>query len=172
MESQKITTGKFGVNYGLVLGGIMILISIIMYATDMSLDGVQWPIYLYYVAFPVIILFAISKYKTLNGNYLSLGEAIKLGVVIALISALVYVAYILVFNYIIDPEFNDKMIVVAEAKIAESDASVETKEAQLKMIEMFSNPTVGSLVWIAFSMLFGLVYSLIGGLVMKKTDDA
>ena len=168
METQILTPGKFGVNYGLYLGGIMVLIGILMYATDMALEGTQWPIYLYYVAFPVVILFAISKYKTMNANALSLGEALKLGLVIALISALVYVAYIFIFNYIIDTEFNAKMIEVAETKIAESELPVETKEAQLKMVKMFSKPTIGSLGWIAFSLIFGLVYSLIGGLVMKK----
>jgi hypothetical protein len=168
METQKITPGKFGMNYGLYLGGLMVIISILMYATDMALEGTQWPVYLYYVAFPVIILFAISKYKKLNANALSLGEALKLGLIIAVISALVYVAYIFIFNYLIDTEFNNKMIEAAETKIAESELPVETKEAQLKMVKMFSSPSVGSLAWIALSMIFGLVYSLIGGLVMKR----
>ena len=109
METQKITPSKFGMNYGLYLGGLMVIISILMYATDMALEGTQWPVYLYYIAFPVIILFAISKYKKLNANALSLGEALKLGLIIALISALVYVAYIFIFNYLIDTEFHNKM---------------------------------------------------------------
>ena len=108
------------------------------------------------------------KYKKLNANALSLGEALKLGLIIAVISALVYVAYIFIFNYLIDTEFNNKMIEAAETKIAESELPVETKEAQLKMVKMFSSPSVGSLAWIALSMIFGLVYSLIGGLVMKR----
>lgn len=171
MESEKLTAGKFGVNYGLYLGGIMIIISILMYATDMALEGTQWPVYLYYVAFPVIILFAISKFKRSNENVLSLGNALKLGLVIAIISALVYVVYIFIFNYIIDPEFNGKMIEVAESRIADSDLPVETKESQLKMIKMFSSPMAGSIMWTAMSMFFGLLYSLIGGLVMKRSAD-
>ncbi len=41
--------------------------------------------------------------KNNNGNLLSLGEAIKIGVIIVVISGLVYAAYGLIFNYIIDP---------------------------------------------------------------------
>jgi hypothetical protein len=171
MESEKLTAGKFGVNYGLYLGGIMIIIAILMYATNMALEGVQWPVYLYYVAFPVIILFAISKYKKSNANILSLGDALKLGLVIAIISALVYVVYIFIFNYVIDTEFNDKIIEVTESRIAETDLPVQTKESQLKMIKRFSSPMAASIMWIALSMFFGLLYSLIGGLVMKRSAD-
>ena len=55
-------------------------------------------------------------------------------------------------------------------KIAKSDAPVDAKEISVKMIEFFMNPINGSLFWIALSLFFGLIYSLIGGLAMKKTE--
>lgn len=170
MESKEVTPGKFGINLGLILGGIMTLIAIYMYATDMAFKGQQWPVYIYYVAFPLIIIYAISQYKKNNSGLLSLKEAIKTGMVVALISALVYVGYILIFNYIVDSEYNTKMIEFATEQIASSEAPVEAKEMQLKMVEFFSNPIAGSVFWIAMSLFFGLIYSLIGGLVMKKSD--
>lgn len=169
-QDQKITPGKFSINYGLILGVVMILIAIYMYAVDMALKGQQWPVYIYYVVFPIIIIYAISKYKTYNAGILTLGEALKVGVTVSLISALVYFLYILVFNYIIDPEYNSKIIEFATEQIANSDAPTEAKEASLKMVKFFSDPLMGSAIWIAMSMLFGLVYSLLGGLVMKKTN--
>ena len=50
-------------------------------------------------------MYAISKYKKHNANVLTLGSAIKLGVVIGVISAIVYIIYGFIFNYVIDPEF-------------------------------------------------------------------
>jgi len=170
MDTQKIPAGKFAVNYGLALGAIMVVISIAMYATDMAFKGQQWPMYLYYAAFPIIIFYAISKYKTYSAGNLSLGEGLKTGIVVALISALVYVVYILLFNYVIDTEYNSKVIEFATEQIADSEAPVEAKEMQLKMIEFFSSPVTGSAIWIALSLFFGLLYSLVGGLVMKKTN--
>lgn len=172
METHKIPAGKFAVNYGLILGAIMVLIAIVMYAADMAFKGQQWPVYLYYVAFPIIILLTISKYKQYSAGWLSFGEALKVGLVVGLISALVYTVYIIIFNYFIDTEFNAKIIEYATDQIAQSDAPVEAKEMQLKMIEFFSNPIMGSAFWIAMSLFFSLIYSLIGGLVMKKTEDA
>ena len=72
MESQKITPGKFAMNYGLILGLVMIVIAVIMYVTGMALEGTQWPQFLYYIIFPVVVIYAISQYKKSNGNLLSL----------------------------------------------------------------------------------------------------
>ena len=63
MEAQQPTPGKFARNYGVILGVIMIFIAVIMYVTGMSLEGVQWPQYLYYIIFPVVIFYAISQFK-------------------------------------------------------------------------------------------------------------
>ena len=87
METQPISAGKFGMNYGIILGVVMIAINVIMYVTGMALEGTQWPQYLYYIIFPVVIMYAISKYKSNNANVLTLGSAIKLGLIIAVISA-------------------------------------------------------------------------------------
>ena len=171
METQKLTPGKFAMNYGLILGLVMIAISVVTYVTGMALEGTQWPQWLYYVIFPVTVIYAISQYKKSNGNLLKLGEAIKLGVLIGVISAIVYVIYGLIFNYIIDPDFMDIMKEVARDKMLERpDMTEEMVDQSMKFVEMFMNPFVGSAFWIAASAFFGLIYSLIGGLVMKKEE--
>ena len=100
---------------------------------------------------------------------MSLGEAIKLGLAIGAISAIVYIIYGLIFNYVIDPEFMGQVKEVVRDKMLEApNATQEIVDQQMKFVEMFMNPLVGSALWIGLSLFFGLVYSLIGGLVMKK----
>lgn len=169
MEAQKPAVGKFAMNYGIILGVIMIFIGVITYVTGMALKGEQWPQWLYYIIFPIVIFYAISQFKKQNANLLSLGQAIKLGVVIAAISAIIYVVYGLIFNYIIDPEFMGQVKEVVRDKMLEApNATQEMVDQQMKVVEMFMNPLIGSALWIGLSMFFGLIYSLIGGLVMKK----
>ncbi len=169
METQQPTVGKFAMNFGIILGVIMILISVIMYVTGMSLDGVQWPQYLYYIIFPVVIFYSISKFKSQNANILSLGQAIKIGLVIAAVSAIVYIIYGLIFNYIIDPEFMGQMKEVVRDKMLENpNMTQEMVDQQMGFVEKFMSPIVGSAFWIAASLFFGLLWSLIAGLVMKK----
>ncbi|MDX1278958.1 DUF4199 domain-containing protein [Oceanihabitans sediminis] len=169
MENQPLSTGSYAKNYGLVLGLILILISVIMYVTGMQLEGVQWPMYIYYVLFPVVIIYVISQYKKNNSNLLSLSQAIKIGTLIGVISALVFAVYGLVFNYIIDPGFQEQAMEVVKDKLLENpDLSEEMVEQQIIMMKKFSNPILGSALWIALSAFFGLLYSLIGGVAMKK----
>ncbi|NNL16944.1 MAG: DUF4199 domain-containing protein [Flavobacteriaceae bacterium] len=171
METQKMTPGKFAMNYGLILGLVMIAIAVVTYVTGMALEGVQWPQWLYYIIFPVVVIYAISQYKKSNGNLLRLGEAIKIGVLIGVISAIVYVIYGLIFNYIIDPEFMDLMKEAVRDKMLENpNMTEEIVDQSMSMVEKFMDPIVGSSIWIAASAFFGLIYSLIGGLIMKKEE--
>jgi hypothetical protein len=52
------------------------------------------------------------------------------------------------------------------------DAPVEQKELSLKVLKFFTNPINGSLIWIAASMFFGLIYSLVAGLIMREKQKS
>lgn len=169
MENQAPAPGKFAMNYGIILGLIMVVIGVITYVTGFALEGKQWPQFLYYIIFPVVIIYAISQFKKSNANVLSLGQAIKVGLAIAVVSAIVYAIYGLIFNYFIDPEFMEQMMDVTRDKMLETpDMTEEMVDKQMEFIKIFFNPLIGTAMWIALSAFFGLIYSLIGGLVMKK----
>ena len=171
MEEQNLSPGKFSVNYGIILGVVMIVLGVLMYVTGMALEGKNWPQFLYYLIFPAVIIYAISQFKKKNANVLSLGQAIKVGLSIAIISALVYAVYGILFNYVIDPEFMNKIMEVAREKMMENpNMTEEMMEQSMKWVEIFTNPFLGIAIWIALSALFGLIYSLIGGLIMKNEE--
>lgn len=168
MENQKPTAGKFALNYGLLLGLLMITIGVVTYVTGMALEGVQWPNIIYYIAFPIVLIYAISQYKKANANSLTIGDALKVGLSIAIISAIVYLLYGLLFNYVIDPEFMNQMMEVQREKMMENPNMTEEQiEQTMVFMEKMRNPLLGSAFWVALSAFFGLVYSIIGGLVMK-----
>jgi hypothetical protein len=58
--------------------------------------------------------------------------------------------------------------VVRDKMLEAPNATQEMVDQQMKVAEMFMSPLVGSALWIGLSMFFGLIWSLIGGLVMKK----
>ncbi|WP_027124786.1 DUF4199 domain-containing protein [Gelidibacter mesophilus] len=170
METQNLAPGKFSINYGVILGLVMVVISVLTYVTGLALKGAQWPTAIYYLIFPIVIFYAVSQYKKKNGNLLSLSEALKVGVLIAIISAIVFVIYSLIFNYIIDPDFMNQMMDVARDNMLEQnpDMTQEMVDQGMKFVEMLTNPAISSALWLALSGLFGLIYGLIAGLIMKK----
>ena len=141
-----------------------------MYVTGMAYEGKQWPMYIYYVIFPVVIIFGIKNFKTENNTFLTLSEALKVGVLIGVVSGIIFLIYNLIFNYIIEPDFAEQMLDVTRTQMAESGATDEQIEMSLGWIKWMSNPFLGGAIWIAMSAFFALIYSLIAGLVMKKEN--
>ncbi|WP_431158593.1 DUF4199 domain-containing protein [Winogradskyella poriferorum] len=171
MENQKPTAGKFSLNYGLLLGLLMIAIGVVTYVTGMALEGAQWPNIIYYIAFPIVIFYAISQYKKSNANSLTIGDALKVGLSIAVVSAIVYLLYGLLFNYVIDPEFMSQMMDVQREKMMENpNVTEEQIEQTLAFMEKMQNPLLGSALWVALSAFFGLIYSIIAGLIMRTNS--
>lgn len=171
MEVTKKTPANFGVTYGVTLGVIFILIAVIMYVTGMPLEGKQWPQYLYYLIYPAGIIIAIKKYKVENGDFLKLSEALKIGLAIGAVSGIVYLLYAILFNYVIDPEYNAMLIDVArDQMLTNPNITEEQLEQTMTFIETMANPILGGALWVGLSLFFGLIYSLIGGLIMKQDN--
>ncbi|GGD23890.1 DUF4199 domain-containing protein [Hyunsoonleella pacifica] len=169
METKQLTPGKFAVNYGLILGIIMIVITAITYFSGIMEKGEQWPNFILYIIFPVIIIYAINRYKKHNGGLLTLIEAIKVGVAVAVISALISTVFNALLFYVIDPELTDKIMDITREKLYENPKMTEEMiDKTMETIKKFSNPLLGGAIGIGLSALFGLIYSVIGGLVMKK----
>ncbi|WP_271784009.1 DUF4199 domain-containing protein [Aquimarina algiphila] len=171
MENQ-IPTAKFSINYGIILGLILILIHVLMYVSGMLLEGKQWPMYLYYAIFPAFVIFAISAYKKKNSGFLTLGQALKTGISIAALSGLVYAIYNGIFNFFIEPDFIDQMMEVTREKMMENPNMTEEQiEMSIKFAKKLGGPIIGSAFFILLSVFFGFIYSLIGGLIMRKKQD-
>ncbi len=63
MEKSKNYSRKICVELWPNFGLIMIIIGVVTYVTGMALKLVQWPQWLYYIIFPVTVIYAISQYK-------------------------------------------------------------------------------------------------------------
>lgn len=168
-NSTNVTPGKHAVSYGIILGVILILISIIMYVTGMALEGTQWPMYLYYLIFPITLILAIKSFKKENGGFLSISEALKVGMAAAVISAIIFLLYSLVFNYLIEPNWSEQVIDATRDKMNEMGNLTEAQvEQSLEFVKWGANPLIGGAIWLAMSAFFGLIYSLIAGAIMKQ----
>ncbi|AMC10453.1 hypothetical protein Lupro_03935 [Lutibacter profundi] len=173
MENQTTTPKQIMLNYGLVLGLTSILINVIIFAIGKTYDP-HWSVgVLGFIIMIVILVLGIKKMKEINGGYLGLGEALKIGLGIALISALISVIYTLIFTNYIEPEYFTRMAEVQQQKMLEAypNFTDEQLEASMAMTKKMSGPFVTSAMTIIGSLFFGFIIALIGGLVMKKTNE-
>jgi len=167
MEETKPKTGKYSWTYGLLMGAITIIFGLMLYSLDMHYQQ-NLTIQLVGLAITIAALFlAIQQFKTANGGYITLSEALKIGVGAATIAALIAVIYQYALANFIDPDFTEKAV---RASINEAASKGNMSQEQIQQgVEMGKK-----FFWIQYpviivlTILIGLVISLIIGLIVKK----
>lgn len=168
--SPSLSTGKFSIPYGVVLGLIIAILAAGMYVSGMVDTGEQWPVYIYYLFFPFYIGYSVFEYRKKNNGFLSLKDAMKVGVSVALVGGIVYGIYNLIFMYVLEPGTVDKVLVIAEEKMREQSPTMtdDQVEEALKYVKRFSNPLFASAMYLLLSAVFGFLYGLISGAIFKR----
>lgn len=172
MAQEAISPKKIMIDYGVLLGIISLLLGVLMYVTNNHISP-HWSLATAgFVLFIVVVVLGLKKFKESKGGYLSLGEALKIGIGIALISALIGLVWQLVMTNILDPEYADKVLQLQREEIIERqpDISQEQLDSTMEMISGFSSPIFGAAVQILGGLFFGFLISLVAGLIMKKEN--
>tara|TARA_B100001250_G_scaffold301471_1_gene263169 strand:- start:252 stop:776 length:525 start_codon:yes stop_codon:yes gene_type:complete len=171
MENQKNTTSKTAFNFGLILGGISVVYGLMLFFLDMHYQNETATSMIGYAFLIVVILWAIIHFRKKNEGYISLSEALKTGVGTALVSALIVCIYSIILTEYLDPEFLDKSIEYQKQKMLQEnpEISVENVNKMFDMQKEYTGPFVISGFIIIFNLFFGFVFSLIIGLIVKKS---
>ena len=167
----KKSVRDFILHYGNILGLVSVIFALMLffldlhYAQENSINLVN-----YGISVSVIII-ALLDYRKTSAGILSLGDSIKMGMGIFLISAIYISIYTIILINFLDTETLTKSLEVTEMKILEQNP--EISEEQLDQIlsfqEKFSTPFVIITVLIIFSLISGFFSSLILGLIFKKS---
>lgn len=169
MKNQSLSKGIM-VNYGVMLGLLVVLIGVATYALGQTYDpSIVFSILQYLVPLVVIYL-GIKKFRELNENSLTLGEAIKTGLGISLIGGVILAIYTFILVNYIEPEYFTKMFETLEAKMLEKNPNMsdEQLEMSLAMMKKMSGTWVSIGSVIMMSLFGGLIYSLVSGFILKR----
>lgn len=171
MENTQPTTGKYSLNFGLLLGAVGVAFQLMLYFVDAHATRSSAVQIVSVVLSVGIIFWGILSYKKANGGYLKIGEAVKMGAGISLISAIISILYMLFLSNVLDPEFASKMMDLQMAEAVEQGNMTSDQIAQAKEMGM-------KFYWVSYpiilivSVFFGLIIGLVGGLIFKKSSQA
>jgi amino acid transporter len=116
-----------------------------------------------------VIFYGVKEFRdNVNGGNISIGEAVKLGALIALIAALLAAAFTLLYHYVIDPGYMDRMMETMRESFEESDMAEEQIDQAMKWSNMFRSPILGAGFTIVWYCLWGFVKGLISGAILKR----
>jgi ABC-type antimicrobial peptide transport system permease subunit len=118
-----------------------------------------------------VLVYAFIHYKKQNEGFLSLSEALKIGLGISLISALFGVIYSLILTNVLDPNTINKTIDFAFEKMRSENHEMTKDQIDMArgIAEKMSTPLISSAVQIIGALFIGFIVSLIGGLIVKKS---
>lgn len=170
MEDQNLELKNHILQYGSILGGISVVFGLMLYSLEMHYQNDTNVTIVSLVITIGVIAFAQFNYRTDNDGFMSLSQGIKIGLGMAAISGIINVLYFLVLSNIIDPEMMNKAIEVGMNEFLDQnpEASEELIEQVKDMQENFTGALTSSSVMIIFSLLTGLVVSLVTGLFLKR----
>jgi len=169
MEERK-SVWKETLNYGLILGLITIVFSVLTYMLDAT--GKPWVILPSLIISIVALYMLLRSYRdTFNHGYISYGKAVGAGVVISIYSAILGAIYIYILYGFIDPGLVDKQILEAEEKLIARGMPEGSIDATLEMQAKFMKPWFMAVSSIFTAAFFGLILSLLVSLFIKKEGN-
>lgn len=169
---HKSTFWKSAMIYGLYLGIVITLYSVILYVagqnTNKSLGYISFLLY----AIGIVIVQIYYRNHELNGS-ISYGQAVGFGVAVMLFAGTITALYnIIIFK--IDPSLIDQIKAMTEEQYLKSGMSEDQVETTMNMASKMMTPGVMAISGLISSIIVGTIISLISSIFIKKqsNDDA
>jgi len=159
------------ITYGLLLGVISVVFQLMLFFLDMHYKNDTTAGIVSLVIMIGIMLYAFLQYRKSNEGFLSLGEALKMGIGIALVSALIGIVYTQILINVLDPDTMQKQMELSMETLKAENPEIpqEALETARSIQEKMSSPLILTAIQIVFALFFGFIISLIGGLIVKKS---
>ncbi|MEH6406901.1 MAG: DUF4199 domain-containing protein [Leeuwenhoekiella sp.] len=172
METTKNSPGKIAMTYGLILGLLNIVLSVILYVTNNYLENSWVTSVTSFAIMILVIVLAMKAYKKGNGGFISLREALKTGVATALIGSIIGAIYFYIFATLIEPNLVDQIMDVQREQmlINAPDMTQSQIDQAMEMGRKFTQPWLMCTFQLVFGLFFGFIISLIGGLAIKQEN--
>ena len=164
---NKPNVWKNALNWGLIVGIVLIIYSILMYFLDFSLE--KWVSWVSYILLIGGIVYSTIQYRdTVLGGSITYAQALGFGVIISLYAAVLSGIYSYVFLTFIDPDFIEKIAEMTQQQMLDQGLSEDQVEQAMEMQKGFMKPWVMVLISIPALTFMGFVFSLITSIFLKK----
>ena len=171
MDNQTHSIKSTIITYGVILGSISVAFQLMLFFLDMHYKNDSTAGIVSLVLMIGVLLYSFISFKKQNEGFLSLSEALKIGVGASLVSALIGIVYTQVLVNFMDPDTMKKSLELSmeTLRVENPEMPREALDTARSMQEKMSSPLIFSAVQIIFALFIGFIISLIGGLIVKKS---
>ena len=166
-------TKKFAMNYGAVLGLVLVAISVVVWSLGADDKKSIIPALLNNGITIAFIAYAIIQYRDINNNgFISYAESLKLGTTVAFFSSIILAFYQFIYISYIDPNALSEVMKITEQAMLESNPEISDEELDmaLQMTSKFMQPHWMMIMGMLGGTFMGFLYSLIISIFVKNED--
>ncbi len=159
------------ITYGIILGSISVVFQLMLFFLDMHYKNDSTAGIVSLIIMIGVLLYSFISHKKINGGYILLSDALKIGLGVSLVSALITIIYTQILINFLDPETMQKSLDLTMDTMRSENPEIpqEALDTARSIQEKMSSPLIFSAVQIIFSLFFGFIISLISGLIVKKS---
>lgn len=169
MEKKNTSLFVNALIWGVIIGLVSVVYSVILYMLDQALNTM-----LGYLGFIIIIAGLAVAMKSYRDNVLDgilpFGKAFGFGVLIVLVSAVITGIYGYLLYTVIDPDLMGKVMDAQTEKMLERGLSEDQVEQALEVSRRFMKPAFMFISGLVTNLLIGVVLSLIMAAIFKKEE--
>jgi len=168
-------TRKFGMNYGAVLGLILVLFALIFWLLGIKEKESILPSVLNNIIMVGFLVYGISQYRdNFNNSFISYSQSLKLGTTIAFFSSVIVAFYSFVHISYLEPNLLSDILHDTEQMMLQADPEIsdEQLDLTLSMTAKFMQPHWLMLMSVLGGTLMGFVYSLIISFFLKNNNPS
>lgn len=170
MEEKSTSKTKAILINGIILGLALTVFSVLLYIFNLNMKSyMDWFNYLIILG---VVIYATKTYRdnNLNGS-MTYGQALGLGTLILLIGVFIYSIYNYIFLTVIDPDFLDKVLAIAEESLLDKGLSDDQIEMSMSISRKMATPVISSISGFVGKSIFGFILLLISSAFLKKEGD-
>jgi len=171
MPNQNSSLKSNIITYGIILGSISVVFQLMLFLLDMHYKNDSTAGIVALLITSGVLVYSFIVFKKNNEGYMTLSEALKIGLGVSLISAVIGIIYTQLLVNVLDPDTMQKSLELSIDNMRAQNPEIpqEALETARSIQEKMSSPLIFSAVQIIFSLFFGFIISLIGGLIVKKS---
>ncbi len=164
MEQKTASIWKSSLTYGIYVGIVLILLSVVYYVTGNTFaKSAQW---VSYALMLVGIIIAQFAYRKALGGTMTYGQALGIGVLTMLFASVLSSIYTFLLYEVIDPSLQEQMRLFTEEQIVkQGNVPEEQMDMAVEMASKFQKPAVMGVLGGTF---IGLIMSLITSIFTQK----
>jgi hypothetical protein len=169
MEQKNTSVFYNSLIWGIIIGLVSVIYSVVLYILDLSLNRTLGLLSLLILLAGLVI--AILNYRdSVRGGFISFGTAFSFGILVAVFAGVISSIYTYVQMTVIDPGMQDKIIEMASEKYLEKGVPEDQLDTVMEFSKKFMSPVFMTISGIFQSAVLGVVLSLIIAAIFKRNN--